>query len=408
MDMKKPILISLVAFAVIALMFLSCKTKKVEIPVALEQVTSEISQVIHSMDTNIKTISKRLSGVPIVSEEARNILRSEYGKINSVIELSTITPEGILSIIVPDTCKSSEGADVNNQDHIIKVKQTKKPVLSSAFHAVEGFQAVVLAYPVLSDNNELKGITSMLIRPESFLKNIITPDIEGIPVDIWVMQKDGMILFDYDVDEIGRNLFTDTLYKPYTESLKTAARIAEEKQGNATYNFLGHGLEKPVTNDAFWTTLETYGMEWKVVMIRPVGTHEVKRTIKSLGLKSATEDIAALSRNEDFLKLISESAKDEVLVYFERFYAAHEVYSIEYVDSTVTCRFGYPPQCSLEDYKITEEDQSQRDFYNTVMNRTEASFKQGLLEGNSGVFYCFPLNYQGRYLGMVYYIVIEP
>jgi hypothetical protein len=406
--MKKPPLFSLAAFAVIIFMLLSCNTRNVEIPVALERVTSEISQVIHSMDTNMKTISKRLTGVPIVSEEARNILRREYGKINSVIEISTISPEGILSIIVPDTYKPSEGADISKQDHIIKVKQTMKPVLSSAFHALEGFQAVVMAYPVLSDNNELKGIVTMLIRPESFLKNIITPVIEGIPVDIWVMQKDGTILYDYDADEIGRNLFTDTLYKPYAESLQTAARIAEEKQGNATYNFLGRGLEKPVTNDAFWTTAETYGMEWKVVMIRPVGTHEVKRTIKSLGLKSATEDIAALSRNEDLLKLISESAKHDVLVYFERFYSAHEVYSIEYVDSTVTCRYGYPPQCSLEDYRITPEDLSQRDFYNAVMSRTETSFRQSLLEGNNGIFYCFPLNYQGKYLGMIYYIVIEP
>ena len=40
------------------------------------------------------------------------------------------------------------------------------------------------------------------------------PVIEGIPVNTWAMQKDGRFLYDVHKDEIGRDLFTDPLFKP--------------------------------------------------------------------------------------------------------------------------------------------------------------------------------------------------
>jgi hypothetical protein len=405
--MKRLFFVLFLCLTAIVLVFSSCKSKRIELPVVLENATEQISQVIRQMDTSMSAISKKLATVAIDSEKARNILRNEFGKINSVIEIVTITPEGVLCVIVPDTYKGSEGSDISKQEHIIKVKQTKKPVLSSAFAAVEGFQAIVLAYPVISASKELSGITAMVIRPESFLKNIITPVIEGVPVDIWVMQKDGVILYDYDTEEIGRNLFTDPLYQPYTESLKTAARIAEEKDGSATYNFLGRGLEKPVTNEAFWATIDTYGNEWKIVLIKPIGEHDVKRTIKDLGLKTAADDLKALAGNEDFLSLVARGNKEEALIYFQSFYAAHKVYAIEYTDSTVTCQFGYPPSHSLENYPIKSEDLREKSFYDAVVNRTEATFKETLIEGNTGTFYCCPMTYQGKYLGVIYYIIID-
>jgi hypothetical protein len=392
----------------VLLILTACHSRKAETPVILVNVTGEIEQVLHQMDTTMNVMSKQLVQVPILSGDARKILQDHFGKIPSVIELAITTPEGILSVIEPDVFKSSEGSDISQQVHIIKVKETKKPVLSAAFHAVEGFQGVVLAYPVLSANNELLGITTMLIRPEAFLKNIIAPVIEGVPVDIWVMQKDGIILYDIDAIEIGRNLFTDPLYKAYTESLKVAAKIADENKGQTEYVFLGTGMKDTVTNQAYWNTIDTYGNHWKVVMIKPVGDHDVKRTPATVGLKGASDRLLEMAADEEFVSCLSMGEKDVVLNYFKTFYDDYPIYSIEYVDSSVVCRYGYPPKQSLEDYRILPDSQSEKNFYETVVSGKEASFKQALLEGHTGTFYCVPVHDQGRYLGMIYYIVSEP
>jgi hypothetical protein len=60
------------------------------------------------------------------------------------------------------------------------------------------------------------------------------PVIEGIPVNIWAMQENGRILYDVHKDEIGRDLFTNPLFKPYEQLLGLGKRIADEPTGFAS------------------------------------------------------------------------------------------------------------------------------------------------------------------------------
>jgi hypothetical protein len=403
--MKKSIFFSVIMAVV--LLFGACQSKKTQTPVTLRNVTGDIEQVLHQMDTAMDAMTKQLAQVPVLSEQARQILQDHFGTIPSVIELAITTPEGILSVIEPAVYKSSEGSDISGQAHIIRVKETHKPVLSVAFHAVEGFQAVVLAWPILTPDNQLRGIATMLIRPEVFLKNIITPVIEGLPVDIWVMQKDGIILYDIDAIEIGRNLFTDPMYQAYTESLKVAKRIADEEKGRAEYVYLGSGMKDTVTNQAYWTTIDTYGNQWKVVMIRPLGEHEVKRTPAALGLRDAGDRLMEMAQDTAFIARLAQGDKDTVIGYFKTFYDSYPIYAVEYVDSSVVVRYGYPVKESLKDYRIPPDNQTEKDFYNTVMSRKAGTFRQTLLEGNTGIFTCVPVFDQERYLGMIYFITVE-
>jgi len=75
-----------------------------------------------------------------------------------------------------------------------------------------------LQHPVFDTNGEFIGSVSVLTEPE-FFGQIISGKVVNFPVEIWLMQKDGEIIYDVNKDEIGRNLFTDELYKNF-ESLK--------------------------------------------------------------------------------------------------------------------------------------------------------------------------------------------
>ncbi len=84
---------------------------------------------------------------------------------------------------------------------------------------VEGFYAVDLEWPILGEGKALKGSVSMLIKPEVIIDGCGQTSIEGLPVSIWVMQKNGRILYDVHKDEIGRDLFADPVFKPYEQLL---------------------------------------------------------------------------------------------------------------------------------------------------------------------------------------------
>jgi hypothetical protein len=78
---------------------------------------------------------------------------------------------------------------------------------------------VDLEHPVFSSNGEFEGSVSMLIRPDFLFSSIITPVLQGIPVEAFVMQTDGRILYDEDKEEVGRMLFEDPIYKPFPSFL---------------------------------------------------------------------------------------------------------------------------------------------------------------------------------------------
>ncbi len=70
--------------------------------------------------------------------------------------------------------------------------KTGAPVLSIVFRAVEGFPAVDAEYPVVSPDGQRIGSVSILFHPERLLGSIIAPTVQGMPVDIWVVEKEGV------------------------------------------------------------------------------------------------------------------------------------------------------------------------------------------------------------------------
>ena len=86
----------------------------------------------------------------------------------------------------------------------------------------------------------------------------------------WAMQTDGLILYDPDPEEVGRNLFQDPLYKPYVQLLSLGERIASERSGSGVYEFLGPGLTDPVVKSASWATVGLHGTEWRLVVVRVI------------------------------------------------------------------------------------------------------------------------------------------
>ena len=70
---------------------------------------------------------------------------------------------------------------------------------SAVFRSVEGFDAADAEYPVIAPDGRFIGSVSLLFKPETFLENILHPLVRGLPVDIWVMEPGGRILFDCSI-----------------------------------------------------------------------------------------------------------------------------------------------------------------------------------------------------------------
>jgi hypothetical protein len=174
-----------------------------------------------------------------------------------------------MSVVEPESYRKYEGSDVSNQAQVIALLKNKKPIFSDVFRSVEGIQAIDFEYPILSDKNDFLGSVSILVRQEALSADIVMPLVADKPCKIWIMQKNGLVIYDQDPNQIGRNIFSDALFKPFQDLIAFSRTVSMEKDGAGSYDFYVKGLEDKtiVKKYVVWDTVSLYGTEWRVVVM---------------------------------------------------------------------------------------------------------------------------------------------
>jgi len=260
-------LLGVIVFFLLCLLPAVARTNSVK-QTFLDYLSKELTRSFNQIDKSLATAAKELAKNELPGDEARRIVHQLYATNIVAVDCALVSPKGIMTILEPAKYHSHEGAGISQQPQIITLHKTKKPVMSKSIKMVEGFNAIDLEYPIISDQGQLLGSVSLLVKPESMIGKIVEKNKKNSPFDVWVMQLDGRILYDLDSKQIGKVLFSDPLYRPYPDLLKLGKKIVKQKSGTGRYTFVAPGLNKPVKKEAFWTTVSLYGTDWRVVTVR--------------------------------------------------------------------------------------------------------------------------------------------
>lgn len=211
-----------------------CKT---EAPPLLMEARQNITAELDRMDASLKQTARILGMTGLTGNAARAALGQLCGNFDYAVDCAAVDMAGKMVTIEPAPFRLFEGKDISGQPQVRRIIKTGQPVLSNVFRAVEGFPAVDAEYPVVTPAGKRMGSVSILFHPEKLLGDILVPLLAGTPLDVWVMEKSGRILYDVDDQQIGLNLFNAALYKPYTDLLRVGRRIAINPEGNGVYKF---------------------------------------------------------------------------------------------------------------------------------------------------------------------------
>jgi eukaryotic-like serine/threonine-protein kinase len=233
-----------------------------------DRVITILNSSFDSLNTDMTTVANAIAFNTSDTASIRSNMLGLFNRSTFVMEFAFVTPGGIMEVVEPSVYHYIEGANISMQDHVVQCYQTKKPVLSNMFYAVEDFYATVDMHPVLNQDALQGGITA-LFRPQTILKRIIDPLVKNQLFEIWVMEKGGVVLFDQDTMEIGRNVITDTLYKPFPELIAAARLIDSAASGETSYSFYQTGTSIKVFKRTYWKTFELYGTSWKIIWVKP-------------------------------------------------------------------------------------------------------------------------------------------
>jgi hypothetical protein len=268
-----------------------------ELPPILSELEKEITAELNKMDQDLALLSGRISDKDLKTPDEKNA-RRPLQVLPHLEDCSVVDRNGKMVLVEPEEYAGFEGRDISAQEQIIRLRESKKPVLSNVIKTVEGIDAVDLEHPVFSSQGEFAGSVSLLFRPESLLSYILAPVLRGMPAEAFVMQTDGRILYDADKEEVGRMLFDDPLYKPFPQLLALGTLISREKKGAGSYEFKQEGSEKLVKKDAHWTTVGLHDTEWRLVVMHVRAGHAV-----SSGKDSNPERSRMMMRSEPWQEM---------------------------------------------------------------------------------------------------------
>ena len=241
------------------------------VPVA-KNAKQAINSTLAEVGQDLKAAARDLAATDLKGDAARKILKDLCKFRPYIVDCAIIDANGVKITIEPEAYKQFEGSDRSDQPYVITLLKTKKPVMSDVYHSAEGIHAISIGYPIISDKGELLGAVKMLIRYEVFLR----PLVENKPCKIWVMEKSGIIVYDADPEEIGKNIFFDSMFKPFEDLVSFSKTVALTRTGAGSYSFYASGMKDKtlVQKIAAWDTAEIYGTEWRVVAM------EIEKTIE--------------------------------------------------------------------------------------------------------------------------------
>ncbi len=382
-----------------------------ELPPILFELEKATTAELDKMDRDLAGLAAGISEKGLKAAGARKMLGALCRSYPYAADCSFVDRNGRMVLVEPGKYAGFEGGDISAQEQVIRLHESEKPVLSNAFKAVEGFDAVDLEQPVVSYSGEFEGSVSMLIRPESLFSYIITPVLRGMPAEAFVMQTDGRILYDEDREEVGRMLFEDPMYKPFPQLLALGTLISKEKTGAGSYDFRQKGSEKLVKKDAHWTTVGLHGTEWRLVVMHVMAGHDLSsgKDLERHDAVSAADALRTLAEDAEMKKALAGNDHEKIREIFRDFYAEHSgLYSVQWLDTEGTNRYGYPEENSLINLDMkTANTDSAKLMLGALSSKKESAFDSPLAEGKTGAFFMVPVYEGGDYLGMIYTIRLK-
>jgi hypothetical protein len=237
------------------------------------QLTVSLDRFVPDLQRSLDEIDKSLAGmierskVDIAREsELRKLLADIFEANTNVVDAAFIDATGVMRYIAPREYRNFENADISAQEHVVAMHKNPMPVLSGGFMAAENFLGVVVAHPVFDNDKDFAGAVSILIRPDLLIDHLLMQTRIPEDYELWIMQPDGMIVYDQDKAEIGKMLFSDPVYAGYENLLKLGKKIAASPSGEGSYVFLAPALREKVIKNVVWQTVKLHNQEWRVVL----------------------------------------------------------------------------------------------------------------------------------------------
>lgn len=236
----------------------------------LTNVTTATQVSLDDLDTTVSRAATLLGATGLTGEDADAVLAIVAGSHPAVTNVITYDTGGTVLSAEPARTKAIIGRNLIDHETVVTALATEKPLMSDLITLAEGGEGAVIAYPVFSADGTFIGVVSMAFSPDALVRPVMDEEMGLAPYTYMVAQTNGVVLYDPDPGEIGRDTFTDPLFADFPEIIELARQYSVNRTGYATYSFFSSGSGKVVAKETFWDTAGLHGTGWRVLVIGEV------------------------------------------------------------------------------------------------------------------------------------------
>ncbi len=238
---------------------------------ATENMGKLIQSKLSNLDNALADSAVKMAGTGLTGDGARGILEGLCKKYPYLTDTAAQDNRGTMVTLAPGSARKYEGTNTSKNEVSTEFFTNREPLFSNMFRAVQGFDAIVLVRPVITEKGELLGSISALFRPEDLLDEIIRPQAEVRAIKVNVVQTDGLCIYCSNGAETGKNVLTGAEYKAYPDLVAQGVKMAREKTGSANYIFPSVKTGQPVKKTMTWVSVGLHGTYWRIASIAEFG-----------------------------------------------------------------------------------------------------------------------------------------
>lgn len=165
--------------------------------------------------------------------EGKKLINKIYDIYKNDLKGITRTDKnGIITYTIP-YYPNTIGRDISKQKHMIKLLDNHKPVCSDVFKSVQGYDAIVIHYPIFK-NNKYDGSLAFIFNFQNITHSILSDIKIGEKGKTWLITSEGYILYSNETFAQNKSIYQ--VFINDSERLLLAKKMLTGKEGEASLN----------------------------------------------------------------------------------------------------------------------------------------------------------------------------
>ena len=262
MNMRVFVLLALMSLIVLSCFSAGCVEQTPSQNDVLADVISSLNETLTTTVNEAQSAAESYAADP-TPENGRQALATLYQRTALTHDLLMADENGIVSAVYPDNIVSLLGQNLSSYPPNEEIFAVTDVYVSEYLDLGNGMKAYLLSVPI-EISNEYAGYISLSFDPYRLFGQEEQEVFEK-GYNLWVMQMNGVQVFDADVSEAGVNLLTDPDYAMIQEM---AQLVAANSSGETTYVYTADIGTDTVEKTAVWDTLTFGERDWRVVLTK--------------------------------------------------------------------------------------------------------------------------------------------